>query len=122
MVFHCCTPASAHAFFASDILCNLCGFAQVKEDQAVYIKTEGDKYTLICTWVDDFIVFGNCSTMYEELVTKYFSEVDGEEGPLDFALGVNFDVDLDQQTIKIYSEKSIADVAVCCLARAIAEL
>ena len=57
--------------------------------------------------MDDFLVISNSQALYDEVYNGYFYDIDGEDGPLDFMLGVNFEVDADRSYIKIYSEKSI---------------
>ena len=60
--------------------------------------------------VDDFIVFSNSARLYKEVYEAYFSRVDGEDGPLDYYNGVNFEVDYTQQTIKLSSERTIDSI------------
>ena len=86
-----------------------CNFRQSRQDEAVFYCIEGNDFCFIGTWVDDFIILGNSHRLYERF-TKYYGEAVGgalEEGDLDFMLGVNFDVNLELQTIKLYSEKAI---------------
>lgn len=100
-------PSGFEKFRTEALLSDRCKMKQCKHDEAVFCRFEGDKYILICTWVDDFLVLSNDRALYEEVYKGYFSEIDGDENPLDFMLGVNFDVDVQNQTIKIYSEKAI---------------
>ena len=48
------------AKFVRDIQVNDCGAVPSKHDEAVFIIRRGDKYVMICTWVDDFCVLYNC--------------------------------------------------------------
>ena len=88
-----------------------CGATRSLHDQAVFIVRDGDKYVYISTHVDDFCVFSNCKALYEKTRDMYFSHVDGEEGDLDFMLGVNFDIDFEKQTIKLRATTAINKVA-----------
>jgi hypothetical protein len=97
--------------FVRNILVNDCGATQSLHDEAVFVVRRGKKYVMICTWVDDFCVLYNCRTLYEETRDAYFAKVKGEEGELDFMLGVNFDVDVAQQRIKLRATTAIEKIA-----------
>ena len=99
------------AKFVRDIQVNNCGAVPSKHDEAVFIIRRGDKYVMICTWVDDFCVLYNCQKLYEETRDAYFDKVDGEEGDLDFMLGVNFEVDVELQRIKLHATTAIEKIA-----------
>ena len=74
------------------------------------VRREGSEYIFIGMHVDDFIVFSNSARLYKEVYEAYFSRVDGEDGPLDYYNGVNFEVDYTQQTIKLSSERTIDSI------------
>ena len=100
-------PAGFEMYRTSVLTGDRCRMTQCKHDESVFIRSDGDRYIIICTWVDDYLVVSNDQALYDEVYKGYFHDVDGEDGPLDFMLGVNFDVDFEAQSIKIYSEKAI---------------
>ena len=82
-------------------LVDSCDMRLLKQDQAVLILRRGTPYLRICMYVDDFAVFSNDRALYQEVRDKYFAEFEGEEGPLDYMLSVNFDVNFDISVVAI---------------------
>ena len=93
--------------FAARVLTEDCKLKPCKHDGSVFVRRRGKEFIFVCTWVDDFCVLSNSERLYTETRDKYFSVVDGDEGPLEYLLGVNVDVDEKAHRIKIYSEKAI---------------
>ena len=87
-----------------------CGLTQSRQDEAVFYCLEGNDYIYVCTWVDDFLVISNCQRLYDRFIDHYRRAVDDaiEEGDLEYMLGVNFEVNTELNTIKLYSEKAIS--------------
>ena len=88
-------------------LTDSCGMRLLKQDEAILILRRGKSYLRICMYVDDFAIFSNDRALYEEVRDKYFAQFEGEEGPLDYMLGVNFDINFPEQSIRLYSTSSI---------------
>ena len=85
----------------------------LKQDEAIAIlRDEHGKYLRICMYVDDFAVFSNSRELYNRCRDVYFGEegFEGEEGPLDYMLGVNFDINFEEQSIKLSGTSSINKV------------
>jgi hypothetical protein len=80
------------------------------QDEAIMTCRRGTEYIFICMWVDDYLVLSNSQCLYDEVYKSYFSQVDGEDGELDYMLGLNIDVSIEDQTIKLYSEKQIRGI------------
>ena len=102
-------PSAPRGFnkYAKKILEDTCGLKSCPHDEAVFKLRRGNSFIFVCTWVDDYAVFSNDEALYNEVRDKYFGSIEGDEGPLEYLLGVNVDVDPQQHTIKIYSEKAI---------------
>ena len=106
-------PSAGRAWFKHVVsfLKDKCGMRVLKQDEAIVIlRDEHGKYLRICLYVDDFAVFSNSRELYNKCRDIYFGEFDGEEGPLDYMLGVNFEVNFDEQTIKLSGTSSINKV------------
>mmetsp|Transcript_3275 Transcript_3275/g.7082 ORF Transcript_3275/g.7082 Transcript_3275/m.7082 type:complete len:371 (-) Transcript_3275:927-2039(-) len=80
------------------------------QDEAVMICRRGKEYVFICMWVDDYLVLSNSQALYDEIYGDYFAGVQGEDGDLDYMLGLNFEVSVEDQTIKIHSAKQIRSI------------
>ena len=104
-------PAGFELFRTTVLTGPRCKCTPCKHDEAVFVRFDGSSYIIICTWVDDFLVLSNSQSLYDEVYNGYFHDIDGEDGPLDFMLGVNFDVDSERSSIKIYSDKAINRIA-----------
>ena len=101
-------PAGFEKFRGEILTGNDCKMTKCLHDESVFIRTEGRHYVIICTHVDDYLVVSNSKALYDEVYKGYFSHVSGEDGELDFMLGINFDVSYEKQTIKIYAKKHIS--------------
>ena len=58
----------------------------------------------------DYAVFSNDEVLYNEVRDKYFGLIEGDEGPLEYLLGVNVEVDPQRHSIKIFAEKAIRGI------------
>jgi hypothetical protein len=108
-------PSAPRAWFKHVVgfLKDKCNMRIVKQDEAIAIfRDEHGKYLRICMYVDDFAVFSNSRALYNRCRDVYFGKdgFEGEEGPLDYMLGVNFDIDFKKQSIKISGTSSINKV------------
>ena len=93
--------------FSKRVLTHNCNLTVCKHDESVFVRRRGKEFIFVCTWVDDYCVLSNSEALYNETRDKYFSVVDGDEGPLEYLLGVNVDVNYEAHSIKLYSEKAI---------------
>ena len=108
-------PSAPRAWFkhVTAFLVGKCHMRILKQDEAIAIlRDKHGKYLRICMYVDDFAVFSNSRELYNECRDAYFGQdgFEGEEGPLDYMLGVNFDVDFEKQSIKLSGTSSINKV------------
>ena len=110
-----CLPSAPRAWFkhVTAFLVGKCHMRILKQDEAIAIlRDKHGKYLRICMYVDDFAVFSNSRELYNECRDAYFGQdgFEGEEGPLDYMPGVNFDVDFEKQSIKLSGTSSINKV------------
>ena len=73
-----------------------------KTDPGIFIRWRGSEFIFICTWVDDFAVFSNSTSLYEEVKKKYFDTYECSEEDLHFMLGVHIEVN--SNSIKLHSQ------------------
>jgi hypothetical protein len=108
-------PSAPRAWFKHvvEFLRVKCNMRILKQDEAIAIfRDEHGKYLRICMYVDDFAVFSNSRALYNRCLDVYFGEdgFEGEEGPLDYMLGVNCDINFEEQSIKLSGTSSINKV------------
>ena len=79
-----------------------------KVDEAVFTLREGREYLHMCMWVDDFLCISNSQRLYDKCKKHYFEHVlEAEDEPLELFLGINFEVNVQKQTIRLWGERAI---------------
>ena len=106
-------PSAPRCFekYCAKVLKDECGLTTCPHDEAVFVRRRGKEFIFVCTWVDDFCVLSNSQELYDETRAKYFGLIDGDDGPLEYLLGVNIEVDDTQSTIKLHCEKMINGIS-----------
>jgi hypothetical protein len=87
-----------------------CKMVPSKVDPNIFVRTRGDEFLYICTWVDDFAIFSNSTPLYEEVKKMYFETYQCSEEDLRYLLGVHIEISTDHNSIKIHSRKQIEKI------------